>query len=264
MKSRVVLCVATVAFLGLGFHARVVAAPQIGVSFYNPSNGMTGPLTNLPSTNLTLGLVAPRDVRQSFWNDLAGGPNNGSGSQTGLIDSSGASTTATITWTGTDIDALSDWISGTDDRLMLMGAIINVFEGPLVVSMSDVPVEYLGPNGFDLVVYADPEFVGNVQTVSVLSGSTLVAGPLVMTDNQTSLGITPFDPLVHYDDASVDSIGNYVVFAGLATSAFEIHVSSENLKLINGIQLVANPIPEPTAVGVSLLMGMLLTRRVRL
>ena len=252
----------------LAVESVVAQAPpnSIGFSFFNPNDAATGPLfvgpANAPATNLAAG-VAP--VRQSFWNDLAGGPNMGSGTLNGLQDRFGSPTSLQVQWSGSDVSSQSyvpAGAPGAGDAQMMNGVLINALGSNVEIDVSQVPPSWQAV-GFDVFVYADREFINNQESIRVEVGGSIL-GSLPVLDTKSDFAGAPPAPATFsdadYDDATVDGVGNFVRFDNLNAGSFKIVADAGGaITYITGVQLVAHPIPEPCSgalmIGVVMLAG---------
>lgn len=257
---RTTCCYSIVALIAIGFSSiapddLLAQTPvnSIAFSFFNPADGATGPLfvgpPNSPATNLAAGVLP---VRQDFWNDLAGGPNNGSGLQTALQDRFGTPTSLTVQWFGSDVSSQSyipAGAPGAGDSQMMNGTLINALGPTTQLDVSLVPASFLAA-GYDVYVYADREFINNQESVRIEVGGNAI-GSFALQDVKsdfTMTGPATFG-LPDYDDATMDGVGNFVRFENLSAPNFSIIADAGGaISYINGVQIVSREIPEPATL----------------
>ena len=262
--AKLVFLVFTLAFVSLA------SGQSIGVSFYVPGDSLTGPLFDSgvarnDEAGTPQGVGLQPIPRQRFWNDLAGGPNDGAGNTLNLQDNSGVPTSVDVNWAGTDVDNNGGWQGQTSDSRFFNGQLLTTTATPLTISFVEISNDY-SVHGYDVYVYADIDGVGFGHDIRLQStpAGPLLEGPVGLMDIQAaSIGNTEVlaAPRNDYDrgyatsDATSDFEGNFIVFEDRNDTAFTI---TSNFS-VSGVQLVANVVPEPgfpfwrIAIGVALI-----------
>jgi hypothetical protein len=222
------------------------AVNSIGVNFYTalgtdpsePINSGTGP--EIAGTDFSAAGTAVVN-RQDNWNDIPGGPQNGSGSVQSLIDSTGAVVPVAASWSGSDITAIG-WPGSSFDGFLLSGALVNTLGGPADLSFSNIPYAQ-----YNVIAYVDWEDAFLDTTLSILdgAGSTVLAGG-VAVDDDINGDFSAFSFPGDYDDASIDGIGNFVIFENLTDSNIIVRSDAGGaIAYLNGVQIVQ--VPEPSS-----------------
>lgn len=213
--------------------------PSIAINFGADEPALTGGGT-LSATDVAG--AAP----QANWNNVSG--NFGTASD--LVDSSGAATSVTITWTSpntwssTGRGEENNGLTG-GDRALMTGYIDT---GADSANTASVTVSGL-PAGFTSLGY-------NVIVYSL--GGVAGRGGGFTIDGTTLIGTSPSSPTALTQDAGVDMTdeGTYLVFSGLTGSSFTLTADASlgNFRApINGIQIVS--VPEPSTVALLVLGG---------
>jgi len=249
----------------------VATAQSIGIDWYG-GNG-TG-----DQTQMVAGDVAGV-VPQGNWNSFLGT----SGTAMPLNLSSGASSGATITWSGSP----NDWDSGITETTsanhkMMLGYIDTNDTSVTTVGVNGLPASFTGP-GYNVYVYYDGDNGTNERTgryeingVSMWGRDAGVNFSGTFTQGQTTTDPAPGMTGTQLDNlaAAVAAVpaGNYMVFGPLTSADFTLNVQASasagatNRAALNGIQIV--PVPEPAtisllAIGVLGSAGLIIRRRLR-
>jgi hypothetical protein len=168
-------------------------------------------------------------VRAARWNSAA----LASGSLTSLMASTGATTTAAVSWNGENVYQLGIPDAAGDARMM--NGYLDPF-GMATVTITGLPTS-LTTRGYDVYVYAN----GDVPTGQTRSGSYVVAGmtmTLVQAANTSYAGT--------HTQAVGGGGGTYLVFRGLRTPSFTLSATpgpatGAPRSPLNGFQIVALP-----------------------
>lgn len=203
-------------------------ASSIGINFSGTLNG--GSPSNCLPCNLPASATAGV-ISQANWNNETGN----SGGPVSLVDSSGASTTALVSWSANDTwsSATADAFPGNNNAVILNNYLDGGTSGVAAeVRITDVPYSV-----YDLYVY--------IQRDDCCSFSDYSANGI--TQRVISSGLSSGDGL-HM--ASSTTGGSYVVFNGLSGNLDLLANldSSDERSAIDAIQLVPTvPVPEPSA-----------------
>ena len=233
--------------------AAVAHANVIGVNF---GGGNGGPYDM--TAGQTTGVVA-----QTNWNNLEGA----TGSAATLNDSSGASTTATATWSGQDVWATYGSSSpnpSNPDLVLLNGYLDNLQGGAnAVVTVSSVPYAT-----YDVVAYFEDNNDGDTGSIS-LSGATTGNNTFYYRVEGTTLPATgnEFFQTTDTTDASNPPVSDYAIFTNVTGGSFTLTNAPGSYNTgLTGFQIVS-AVPEPTSLVITGagLAGLLLigTRRRR-
>jgi hypothetical protein len=179
-------------------------------------------------------------------------------------------------WTTPDINVNNYLGGGTTngDSTMMNGHLINATlgqNGSIRVSVMELGGTFDLARGYDVLVYADMEFVGNEQTIQINDFLTPLQ-QLTMRDNVSDIvmgAAVPFDFNTDYDEGTTDGAGVWLRFRDLRGDRFELELVStagDDPAFINGIQIVGYVVPEPSAMvlaGVAGACGVLIWRNRR-
>jgi len=165
-------------------------------------------------------------VRVPQWNPAAGA----TGSILTLATSTGAATTAAVSWAGENVFQLGIADTAGDNRMM--NGYLDPF-GMATVSISALPSTFTA-RGYDVYVYAN----GAVGAGDTRTGTYSVAG---MNMTVTQGAGTPFAGT--FTQAIGGGTGNYVVFRGLTAASFSLNATPATGQTkrapVNGMQIVA-------------------------
>ena len=221
----------------------------ISVNF-TASEGIEGIPAPLQSTSVA-GVVAV-----DHWNNLTSSPISSGqvgGSTSNLINNSNVATTAGVTWSADNTWSYNASYSdpGSDPNALLMSSYLDNGQfGDVKVQVTNVPYAH-----YSVYVYFSDD--------NTSYGTT---GLYTLTDgNGHSTGIYGRDPGQRFagtfnqaDGTSAsdpNAAGNYMVFTGISTSGFSLDASVISVRApIDGFQIVATSVPEPTS-AVLLLTG---------
>ncbi|MEY4488317.1 MAG: hypothetical protein RIQ79_825 [Verrucomicrobiota bacterium] len=201
----------------------------IGINFRGGSTGNGTPAT-LGTAELA-GVVASTN-----WNNASGA----SGSLLSLLERSGGTTTAGVSWVANNIWSISITDAGGNSRLM-KGYLDTSATSTTTVTVTGLPAA-ITANGYDVYVYCDGDNGTSTKTGRYSIGTQLITA----TDG----------PSVNFSGAfsrAANSSGNYVVFANQTGSSFTLTSTGTSTDTgprapINGIQIVAlTPAPLPAA-----------------
>jgi hypothetical protein len=177
-------------------------------------------------------------VPKSNWNDLLG---SSSSSPLSLVDETGTTTSATITWSSDDV-----WEQPITDQpgnvRMMKGYLDNGSQDTSTVTVDGLPAD---PSGYSVYVYAD-----GASSSSSNTGIYQISGPGITTSSTSLTYDSNFTGTFVQATAS-NPIGNYLVFtipnvAGFTLSAIPSTSSSGYERApINGIQIVPLSPPNP-------------------
>lgn len=170
-------------------------------------------------------------VPESNWNDATGAVSN---STLALVDSTGAATTATVTWRADDV-----WDSPITDAAgnvrMMKGYLDNGNADTTTVSVSGLPGS---TGGYSVYVYVQGTSSGTTNSgIYQISGAGITTSSVTLTYNSNFSGT--------FTQATASSaIGNYIVFTipnvtGFQLSAIPSTASNGFERApVNGLQIV--------------------------
>jgi len=226
------------AFIAMGAAS---ADPIIGVNFVGGGGGGgTGQDRVVDNADGAAGVVP-----QINWNNL----NGNTGGPSALIDSDGAATSASVTWSGSPNSWTTGNGSSTADHIMMNGYLDTSGSSTTSVSVSDVPF-----SEYDVYLYFDGDASGRSGAYTV-NGNTKVG-----TDNGNPSGNFTGTFL---EDVGGGAGGNYLLFSGLSDAMLDISATpgggfGDFRAPVNGFQIVntATAIPEPTSIAIWSLIGL--------
>jgi hypothetical protein len=169
-------------------------------------------------------------VRTPRWNGAA----LATGSLASLVASTGASTTAAISWNGENVYQLGIADAAGDARMM--NGYLDPF-GAATIMVTGLPASFT-TRGYDVYVYAN----GYVPTGQMRTGSYGVGG---MTMTLMQAASTAYSGA--YVQAVGGGAGNYVVFRNLNAASFTLSATpgpatgGPRRAPVNGLQIVALP-----------------------
>jgi hypothetical protein len=170
-------------------------------------------------------------VAKGNWNNASGAVRS---TPLGLVDETGAATTATVTWSADGV-----WASPIQDAAgnvrMMKGYLDNAAMGTTTVSVSGLPGN---AGGYRIYVYAQGTSTGATNTgIYQISGAGITTSSVALTYNTNFNGT--------FTQATASSAnGNYIVFtipnkAGFQLSAIPSTASNGYKRApVNGIQIV--------------------------
>jgi hypothetical protein len=216
------------------------------------------------AVNRTAGVV---DVGN--WNNL---PPGGLGTVADLIDSTGAATTADVTWGGTSGVTWSsavviDDADADDSDRMMKGYLDYGGDGAgenITIDITEIPY---ADRGYDLYVYHESSGGdGRLMSVSLDGGLTKVYAKDVVGIFQTDGQGFIEEQHATAEEADASDGGNYLVFRGLTAETLNIvteGVGEGTVRSpVEGIQI--SEVPEPSTlvlVGLAAVVGLLWRRR---
>jgi hypothetical protein len=168
-------------------------------------------------------------VRAPRWNSAA----LSTGSLASLVASTGATTTAAVSWNGENVYQLGIPDAAGDARMM--NGYLDPF-GVATVMVTGLPTSFT-TRGYDLYVYAN----GEVPSGQMRTSSYAVGG---MTMTLMQAANTPYAGT--YNQAVGGGVGNYLVFRNLNAASFTLSATpgpatGARRSPLNGIQIVALP-----------------------
>jgi hypothetical protein len=177
-------------------------------------------------------------VPKANWNDASGAS---SSSPLSLVDETGATTTASVTWSSDNV-----WEQPITDQpgnvRMMKGYLDNGYQDTSTVTVTGLPAD---PSGYSVYVYAD-----GASSSSSNTGIYQISGPGITTTSNSLTYDSNFTGTFVQSTAS-NPIGNYLVFtipnvSGFTLSAIPSTSSSGYRRAaINGIQIVPLAPPNP-------------------
>lgn len=242
------LCLLVEGWVAEVARATVPSARVVSASFYDINDPTTGPMLSTSIAGVPPSQYnVPTSVRVSNWNNLPLEFLNVPGSNLDLYDSNGVFTSVDVDWEGTDVLAgpWNHWNGGTQvgDSTMMNGAIQSTLKAPtdkVEIKVSDLANAFDIGNGYDVIIYADQDGVGGMQSFFVDDGIT-VGAALRMTDVVDN-GPNPrvFDPALDYDEGTTDGLGSWIRFSGLRGASFTIEALAMNgtPAFVSGFQIV--------------------------
>ena len=166
------------------------------------------------------------------WNAAPGS----AGTLNSLVQSDGATTTASVTWACNNIWSTPITESPGDYR-MLKGYLDNNSATNTTVVVTNLPSAYTN-NGYSVYVYCDGDNGSSAKTGNYSIGAMSYSA----TDNANA----------SYSGTYVqanNSAGNYVAFSNLTASGFTLVAATASTRApVNGIQIVANTPTAPTGL----------------
>lgn len=216
----------------------------ISASFYDPGNPDTGPF--LPTTIAGVPPAqysVPTDLRVYNWNDLVAMYPIPSGKKDNLFDSLGVTTPVDVQWIATDVSA-NNWqgVLPNGDALLMNGHLLSTTfgaQGLITVELFDLGSAFDLAAGYDLILYADTEWIGRTQSFTVDDG--VHVGQAQLMEDVISDFPDPFDPALDYDEGTTDLLGSWIRFPGLTGDSLHIEVMSalpDEPAFLNGFQIV--------------------------
>lgn len=204
------------------------AAGSIGIKFVGNS-------PTLMAASETAGVVA-----QSHWNNAAGAT---SGTPLALVDRSGASTTATVTWSAPGGMWMTPIADQAGNARLMKGYLDTTTTSSTTVTMAG-----LTRRVYDVYVYADGDNRTFDRTASyTISGSGITTTTIALTDAANTNFGTTFT-------RAINSAGNYVRFRVTATGFTIVAAPTEPVDgtrraPVNGIQIV--PVVATASIGIN-------------
>jgi hypothetical protein len=212
-----------------------VLAESIGINFIGGGGGPGNDAADVRS-------LAPTDVAgvvpSRNWNNLTGF----NATQGGLLNGSGATTSASVTWATNGVWTAHDTPAGaTPDQILTNGYIDDTTvapDPPTTINFTGIP--FIGP--YDVYLYFGSD--GNDRTGSATIGATTI----FFATNTNPFDGT-FTAATPADDGAADD-GEYALFSGVTGSSFNLTVTriSNNVG-VHGVQIVGTTIPEPATAG---------------
>ena len=219
------------------FAATTVTATARAISI-----DFTGGGTPMAATE-TAGVVA-----KTNWNNAAG---NVRTTPLSLVDETGASTGATVTWSSDNNWALPVADAPGNVRMM-RGYLDTGAENPTTVTVSGLPVS---ATGYDIYVYSDGDNEGSLNTASyAISGTGISTASVNCTDSAN----TNFNGSLN---ACSGSTGNYIKFTAINATAFTLTATPRTATdgalraEINGIQVVPAAIAATYTIAGTITQG---------
>lgn len=178
-------------------------------------------------------------ITKSNWNNATGASNS---SPVALVDETGASTTAAVTWSSDNT-----WQQPINDQpgniRMMKGYLDNGNQNTTQITVTGLPSD---PSGYNVYVYADGASNNSTNTgIYQISGAGITTTSTSLTYNSNFAGT--------FTQATAGNpIGNYVLFtipnvSGFTLSAIPSTASSGYKRApVNGIQIVPLSPPNPT------------------
>lgn len=219
-------------------------AASIGVQFV--LNAQLGNVSrDLSVNNDTAGVVV-----QNNWNAISGQFTTVSA----LKDNAGVATTASIARSGGTEYSAGSTMTGGDIKLS-SNTILALGAGVVSTTFSSIPY-----TSYDVYVYGtnDSAAAANRHT-SITDGSTFAS--FLATNNASSWiqGTGTWDGT---GSPPTEAVGTYVKFIGKTSASLTISWRTAGNSGVNGIQIVdtSAAVPEPSAIGLLLVAGMLSSR----
>jgi hypothetical protein len=195
------------------------------------------------TSNGTPSAMASSETAGSFpagnWNNAAGA----SGTASSLVQSNGAVSSASVTWSSNNVWSTSITDAAGNNRMM-KGYLDTSASSTTTVTVSGLPAS-LASGGYSVYVYRDGDNGTSTHSGNYTIGATTISA----TDSAN----TNFSGT--FTQAS-NSAGNYVVFAGQTGTSFALTAKATNARApINGIQIVGTlnsaPPLAPTGLAAS-------------
>ena len=256
-------------FTGLGSGTYTVTPSLSGFTFTPPSRTFSN-ITSNQTANFTASATAvtARTVSIDFigggtpmaatetagvvaranWNSAAG---NVQTTPLPLVDETGASTGATVTWSSDNNWALPIADAPGNVRMM-RGYLDTGAENPTAVTVSGLPVS---ATGYDIYVYTDGDNAGSLNTASyAISGSGISTTSVNCTDSANS----NFNGTLN---ACSGSTGNYIKFTTISATAFTLTATPRTAAdgalraEVNGIQVVPAAIAATYTISGTITQG---------
>jgi hypothetical protein len=205
---------------GSGFSGNAISINFVGTDVAMSSSELAG---IVPKTN---------------WNQATGAKGS---SPLALVDETGTTSTATVTWTSDDVWAESIADQSGNVRMM-KGYLDNGNQDTTTVTVSGLPSD---PNGYNVYVYADGASNNSTNTgIYQISGNLITTSSTTLTYNSEFTG-------TFAQATSSSPIGNYVLFtipnvSGFTLSAIPSTASTGFERApVNAIQIVPLGSPNP-------------------
>jgi hypothetical protein len=216
-----------------GGSSSAIASASFTIS--NGSSTTVNPISiDFVGTDVAMGSTEQAGVvPETNWNDATGASNSGG---LALVDSTGAATRATVTWSADDV-----WESTITDEAgnvrMMKGYLDNGEEDATTVTVSGLPSN---AGGYQVYVYAQGTSDGTTTTTGIyqISGSGISTSSVSLTYNANFNG-------TFTQATGSNANGNYIVFtipnvAGFTLSAIPSTASNGYKRApVNGMQIVA-------------------------
>jgi len=208
------------------------------------------------------------------WNNIMGPAwDNPDVTNVTLKDSNGLDTTARIT-----VDVPNTWQSGADtstqDGLLLKGYLDNAAGSLIrVVGLDEA---FANPFGYKVIVYYDTDSGGAFEIrVTDNLGNTAVKWAYEANGSNYTPSLGLVESTARTQDEAIAALqmgwtSNYVVLGDFFGPNFNVYLTNGNTPLddrarIAGLQIIANPVPEPATAGLAALgfviLGILARRR---
>ena len=196
-------------------------APSLGINFEGK--------TSLSNSAMNPSEVAGAEP-QAFWNNAP----NGTGTLTGLLNSTGAATGVSVTWRG--FGSYLPITNNPGNPRLMCGLITNLGPDPATVTLSGLGAVL--PSGYDVLVYFDGFSQGTAWLTDYSIGTLVLRG----TDRPN----TDFTGTFVQDTGAG---GNYVRFECVRDDTLAISAAplAGSTATINAIQLIHTP--EPATLG---------------
>ncbi len=216
-------------------------------------------------------------VSQNNWNDLAG--YSQSSPSAAFQDNTGAATTATATWSGTDLWGTYG-SSQSNANLQLLNGYVDTHHQTstaAIVTVSNIPFatyEVIAYVNSDHLNTASDRAFGNVALSGASGGNATfyytAVGPVSYTSAQLLAGDEFIQATATSDVGTNNPLADYAIFTGVTGSSFTLTNSAEgavgsgNNTGLTGLQIVDTAaVPEPSTAALAAigLLGLILIRR---
>lgn len=204
------------------------------------------------------------------WNNVASASQTGTTTTNDLIDSDGNTTSTSLT----NFNAF--WRDGTDtstpDSTLNSSYTNGIAQGTSTISVSGLSGDFLS-NGYTVILYLSGTDGMGVDTAAefgadVNGGTEQWIRAIRRTPVNGTFSSTTFATEDEAQSSSSES--NYIMFTGITGSSFDLNIHGDpdttaqwGRPAIKGIQIVANPIPEPSSSALIGLAGLAFIMRRR-